>query len=250
MADWLTDAKAHALAEYPRECCGVLIVFKGREQYRPCRNTATSPGDHFVMSAEDYAEAEDAGGVTAVVHSHPDTAARPSEADRVACEASGLPWYIVSVLRDGGAPTAVEVHRFEPCGYEAPLVGRTFHHGVLDCYTLIQDWYARERGITLPHFERRDGWWDDGHSDLYTEHFREAGFEPVSGEPQPGDVLLMQIQSGNRVPNHAGIYLGDGVMLHHMAGRLSSRDVWGGWYRDCTRLIVRYAGAKLASTSD
>ncbi|PXV60652.1 NlpC/P60 family protein [Dyella jiangningensis] len=158
------------------------------------------------------------------------------------CEESGLVWLIVSVCRDlDGPPVAGEIHQIRPCGYQAPLVGRSFHHGVLDCYTLVRDFYARELGIELPDFARPDGWWDDGHSRLYMDNFRAAGFEPVPEGAllERGDIILMAIRSGNDTPNHAGVYLGDSQMLHHMYGRLSSRDVYGGWYRECTRLVVR-----------
>ena len=83
--------------------------------------------------------------------------ARPSEGDRVACEASGLPWYIVAVAKDDdGTITAGEVNRIAPEGYQAPLVGRPFHHGTLDCYGLMRDWYRLEWGLELPDFPRRD----------------------------------------------------------------------------------------------
>lgn len=242
MPETLEEIRAHGLAEYPREACGLVCIVKGRERYMRCRNLASSAAEQFILSPEDYANADEQGEIIAVVHSHPDVAARPSEADRVACEASGLPWLIVSVCRDLDAPpVAGEIHQFHPCGYEAPLVGRSFHHGVLDCYTLIRDFYARELGVALPDFERSDGWWNDGHSHLYMDNFRAAGCQPIAeGTPlERGDIILMAIRSGNDTPNHAGVYLGDGLMLHHMYGRLSSRDVYGGWYRECTRLVVR-----------
>lgn len=246
---WLDDFRTHALLEYPHECCGLQVVVKGRERYFGCRNIGETASDRFVLSPEDYARVEDQGEITAICHSHPDVSARPSEADRVSCEASGLPWYIASVTRDlDAAPAVAEVHRFEPCGYVAPLVGRQFVHGVLDCFTLVRDFYSRELGIRLQDFERRDGWWNDGHSSLYLDNFRAAGCEPIpEDEPmQRGDIVLMEIRSRNRVPNHAGVYLGDGLILQHLYGRLSSRDVYGGWLKERTRLIVRYVGAKLA----
>jgi cell wall-associated NlpC family hydrolase len=148
----------------------------------------------------------------------------------------------VSVGVVNGAPQAGCIVTFSPSGYRAPLVGRQFSHGVLDCYQLIVDWYQQERGITLKQFPRVDGWWDDGSSDLYTAGFESAGFVRISDgeQPQPGDGILMQIRSKNGVPNHAAIYLGDGLMLHHLHGRLSSRDIYGGYYQEVTRAIVRY----------
>lgn len=233
--------RAHAAEAFPRECCGLVTVIKGRERYVPCTNAAQGT-EHFVLPAEEYAAAEEKGEILAIVHSHPNAPAQPSQADRVACEASGLPWHIVRVGLVDGAPQAGEMVMIEPCGYQAPLVGREFSHGVLDCYQLIVDWYARERGITLKQFARPDGWWDDGKSDLYTEGFPQAGFRKLAeGEPvEVGDVILMQIRSKNMVPNHAAIYLGDGLMLHHLYGRLSSRDQYGGMWSEATRAILRY----------
>jgi len=54
----------------------------------------------------------------------------------------------------------------------------------------------------------------------------------------------MQIRSKNGVPNHAGIYLGDGLMLHHMYGRLSRKDTYGGYWREMTRGVARHAQAR------
>jgi proteasome lid subunit RPN8/RPN11 len=228
---WRDQALQHAQQEAPREACGLVVVVKGREVYRPCRNTAMGD-DQFGIDPEDYAEAEDRGEVVAVVHSHPNGAPLPSEADLVGCEASGLEWHIVAL------PSAAW-HSFKPTGYRAPLVGRQFVHGVLDCYAIVRDWYAQERGVTLPDFERHDDWWLRG-GDLYRDNFRRAGFETCD-ELHPGAVLLMQIASP--VPNHAAIYLGDDTILHHVHGRLSSRDVFGGYWRKATVMVLKHAGS-------
>ena len=242
MSPGTVDAiRAHAVADYPREACGLIAVIKGRERYIPCRNMARTPSEHFILAPEDYANADEQGELVAVVHSHPDVPARPSEADRVACEASGLPWVIVAVQRgDDGAVSAGDLVEIRPDGYQAPLVGRPFAHGVLDCYSLVRDFYDRELGIDLPDFPREDGWWDrDG--DLYMQNFRAAGCQPISGPMQRGDIILMAIRA--RVANHAAVYLGDGLMLHHLYGRLSSRDVYGGMWAEKTILVVRHRGA-------
>lgn len=236
--------EAHAIEEYPRECCGLVVLRKGRERYVRCRNIAATPEDHFVLAPDDYAAAEAQGEVTAIVHSHPDMPARPSEGDRVACEHHGVPWAIVSVLGGDGPPRVADTSLIAPSGYQAPLVGRQWAHGVLDCWALVRDWFGRERGVELPDPPRADGWWDDGSSDLYgAAAMRGAGFLPVdTAELAAGDVILMQIRSGNRVPNHAAVYLGDGLILHHLYGRLSSRDVYGGYWAEVTRSLWRYAG--------
>lgn len=243
------EFRQHAEQEYPRECCGLIAVVKGKEKYFPCNNKSSNK-DHFVLDPKDYANAEDQGEILAVCHSHVDFPATASQADRVSCEASQLIWHIVRVDKEADTITSKEIVTIQPNGYIAPLVGRTFHHGVLDCYAIVRDWYKEVKGITLEDFERADGWWDDKVSNLYLDNFQKAGFKDIgtagnpSQEMQPeiGDVILMQIRSKNNVPNHAGVYIGDGMILHHLHGRLSSRDVYGGYLLENTRKIIRYYG--------
>ena len=97
-------------------------------------------------------------------------------------------------------------------------------------------------GITLSQYERDDNWWDNG-QDLYSlERLRAEGFELIDGEPRRGDMILMQVRSP--VPNHAGVYLGDDLMLHHLYGRLSEKAVYGGMWAERTRYIVRHREAR------
>jgi proteasome lid subunit RPN8/RPN11 len=226
-------ALEHARADYPREACGLLVIRKGREVYARCRNIGVGT-DQFVIHPEDYAAADIQGEIVGVVHSHPGMSPEPSQADRVACEASGLPWHIV------GFPSEDWV-RIEPTGFVAPLVGREWSHGVLDCYSLVRDWFRSERGVLLPNFARFDDWWKRGEN-LYLDNFAQVGFEAVNFADlrslQPGDCFLMQVASP--VPNHAAVYLGDGLILHHLQGRLSSRDVYGGYWQKVTTHVLKY----------
>ena len=222
------DICAHAEQEYPRESCGLVVIRKGRQRYVPIKNIADH-NEHFVMSAEDQVMAEDMGEVVAVVHSHPNLPPIPSQADLVGCERSGLPWLIVNW------PTGV-MYEFKPTGYKPPLYGRQFAHGVLDCYTWIQAYYGETLAIVLPDFVHQDEWWLKGQN-LYLEGFESAGFVQVD-TPQQHDGLLMRM--GSPVPNHGAVFLGDGCIGHHHMGRLSSRDVYGGWYEKITTHILRH----------
>jgi proteasome lid subunit RPN8/RPN11 len=53
--------EAHAIGEYPREACGLLVRAGRKEIYVPCRNIASTPNEHFRLAPEDYAAAEDRG---------------------------------------------------------------------------------------------------------------------------------------------------------------------------------------------
>lgn len=224
----INEIKLHAEKEYPRESCGVVIVVKGKYRYIACRNIADNDL-HFIINPEDWSKAEDIGTPVLIVHSHPNIPPIPSQADLVSCELTGLPWLIINW------PTGA-LYQFEPEGYKAPLIGREFSHGILDCFTLIQDYYYEELGIRLETPYREDKWWEKGQN-LYLDNAAKWGFIEVS-EPKKHDVLLMQVASS--VPNHGVIWLGDGNIMQHQTGRLSSRDVYGGWYRKITTHIFRH----------
>lgn len=247
----IEDASAHALAEYPRESCGVILATEAGLEYVACRNLSASPNEHFRLSPTDWEAAEARGEIVGVVHSHPDVAARPSEGDLVACEATQLPWWLVGVRKDPGeAPVVTEVYSWEPTGYEAPLVGRAFHYGVLDCWALVRDYYARVKGIELPAFDHGpDGWWQDRDPENTFSPYEDpanmeaAGFVRIDGKPtKEGDVIVMQVRSASTKPNHVGVLLDPnrGTMLHHLYGQLSDRVVYGGYWQEVTRYILRH----------
>ena len=222
---------AYAQACDPKEMCGLIHVVKGRKRFYACNNIAATPDEHFVMDPANYAAAEDLGEIVAVVHSHPTTRPVPSVADQISCNNTGLPWMIVN-------PKTEEWGQCEPTVFELPYVGREFAFGVVDCYSLCRDWYKREMGLELDDFPRRDRFWERGEN-LYLNSYSSQGFRRIPFEDLAyGDAILMQL--GSELPNHAAIYLGDQQILHHVQGRLSSRDVYGGYYVKNTAMVLRH----------
>lgn len=226
------DVFAHAEQEQPNECCGLAVIVKGRLKYFPCKNL--SSGDQFLIDPEDYANAEDKGEIVGICHSHVYIAPEPSQADKVMCERTGLPWLIVNY------PTkAYKI--VQPEGYEAPLVGRTFAYGVLDCYELVRDYYKQTLGIELSSYDTEESWWKKGQNH-YEENFEKEGFVKVGysdfKDVKEHDIFLMKVASP--VINHAAIYVGDNKILHHCYKRLSSKDVFGGYWQKSTEYVVRH----------
>lgn len=226
----IAAAEKHARAEFPREACGLVVVKRGRRVYVPCANSAKAPEEHFSIAPEEFAAAEEQGEVVGVFHSHPNASADPSTADLQACNASGVAWHILAL------PSGVW-NTVAPKTVSMPLYGREFSHGSCDCYGFVRDWYAQELGIQLDEFKREDEWWRKGQN-LYVDNFASQGMYVVTdGSLEVGDIVLMQVLSN--VPNHAAIYLGGDVIGHHLYGRLSGRDVYGGYYKKHTTHVLR-----------
>lgn len=227
----LEQIYTHAESTAPKECCGLVYIHNGREKYHPCNNLATGD-DHFVIDPKDYIFVEEKGEITKIVHSHPRTNPKPSQPDLVGIEQTQLPWVIVNPLTHQHTETF-------PSGYEAPYVGREFCAGVLDCLSIIIDYHKRELNIEIPNYDRQDKWWLRG-QDLYRDLYKDAGFvkKDSEAELEIHDTIIMFSEAD--VPNHAAIYLGEGKILHHVQGRLSSRDIYGGYWLKNTWAVLRH----------
>ena len=231
MIEWKDVALKHAKAEFPNESCGLVVVIKGRERYWPCKNL-TKGFEQFYLNPDDYAKADSAGEIVAVVHSHPVSKPVPSQADLVSLETTELPWYIVQ------SKTGEWSDAIYPTGYKAPLIGRRWHWNVMDCWTLVRDWYHQE-GLKVRDFNRPPTPEEFEANPLFESSFEAAGFHVVPKEKMKyGDGVLMALNS--KKLNHVGVYIGDQMLLHHVRQRLSSRDIYGGWLQKQTGLVVRH----------
>lgn len=224
-AEVIAAIQADAIARFPQEACG-LVTTAG---YEPFPNIHETPETQFAMPDAALARLA-AGDVLAVVHSHPDGPLAPSAEDQRQQSATALPWGIVST--DGVTASA-------PLWWgdgipDVPIEGRDFRWGPSgtdgkgDCYALVRDWYRRERGLVLRDYAR-DGAWQQDHPLLYEQGWQAEGFRPIAEDSlQPGDAVLFAIRSQDR-PNHAGIYLGAGILLHHLQNRLAERTTLAFW---------------------
>ena len=93
-------ALVHAKEEVPKESVGLVHIVEGRERYFRCKNQAEDPEITFCLDPRDYLKCETQGEVVAIIHSHPDASPNPSEPDKVACERSNLPWFIVDPVSE------------------------------------------------------------------------------------------------------------------------------------------------------
>jgi proteasome lid subunit RPN8/RPN11 len=220
-AEFEKDIRKHALREFPKESCGLITPYG----YIACKNIAEKPEDHFEISWDEIAP--HSGRILAYVHSHKWDSKGPGKSDMEGQIATNLPWGIILC---SGETTKGPFYWGDMLECP-PMLNREFRHGPSgtdgrgDCYALIKDWYKVNRNIILPEFPRDDHWWEevkDKNDNLYMNGFKKAGFERITTELQEGDVILMQDRKF-QVINHAGIYLGNNIVLHHREGKLSGR---------------------------
>ena len=241
----------HAWGEYPNECCGVIV----NGIYYSCTNIATNPASTFEIDPAELAALSESGDVGAIVHSHPNGEPIPSEIDKIQMGLHGVDWVIVGLGESITGAKYCDIRNHKPQTYQSPLLGRDYHHGVQDCYSLVRDYYQRELDIDLPDFARVDEWWENAnHEPLYENNFAKAGFEVITdGTLQKHDVILCRVGRTHHI-NHALIFVGDGnltsentadcmgncLVLHHPHSRLSVREIYGESWQKRTALIVRH----------
>ena len=74
-------------------------------------------------------------------------------------------------------------------------------------------------------------------AELISSIAEKAGFTKVQ-DLKEHDVILMAL--GSTIVNHAAVYIGDNKVLQHCTNRLSSRDVYGGYWQKNTHCVVRH----------
>lgn len=228
----------HAKEVYPQECCGVVTQKSRVQRYHRIDNVHPDPENHFMMDVSQYAEVMDSDQeIIAIAHSHTGDGATtlPSAHDTCMCDEMQITWVIVS-LPEG------DMRFVEPA--TRPLTGRPWALGSYDCWGLIMAWH-KQHGVNLRDFRKPYEWWKPEHGEnLYQDNYLSEGFIPSPDQemPRPGDMVIFQLQS--EVWNHAGIYLGDNQLLHHMQGKLSKIDVYSGWYQEHAKMICRHKDLK------
>ena len=224
--------KQHVEREYPNEACGLIVDTGKIQKYIPCNNISDKPTEHFEISPEEQLEAEKQGEIIMIIHSHPDVPKLvPSEFDRIQCDHSGIEWGIMSYPDGDFCTISPRINR--------DYTGRQWLLGHADCWSLIRDYYKREYDIKLNNYSVDREWWESGKENLYDDNWQTEGFIEVNlQEIKAGDIIMMRINAS--VTNHAAIYIGDNLILHHLYGQLSSRIPYGKYFRDRTVRIVRH----------
>ncbi len=227
----------YATEEYPNEACAFII----NNELVKVANISNNPTEEFELTLQDsllYIKAQ------GFIHSHPNGPYHPSATDMQAQMNCKIPFGIMTCTIDS-ASTAIWIH---DDNLNIPLQERPFVHGIFDCYEIPRAYMWQSKKIKLPQIPRDNEWWNakklkEGGiipaQNLYLENFEKAGYKVLGkdDELKEGDGILMNIQTN--VVSHAGIYLGNGLILHHLRDRISKIDHAASW-KKYFHTVVRY----------
>jgi proteasome lid subunit RPN8/RPN11 len=225
----INEAIIYCKTKYPEEACGFIL----ENEFIPVENIAEDKEKTFMVNPKTYREYDEV--IQAIVHSHANYP-HVSKLDMIQQIESGVPWGLIA-LKNGAVDKVVFWgDQLEPY----PLISREFVHGVHDCYGLMRDWH-RLNGKIIPDYPRENLWWETQPS-MLEDLCNDAGFYHIDGPNlEVGDIIFMKVLAG--VTNHSAVYIGDGLMIHHLYGRLSRREPVVRWRRYITGYL-RFFGDK------
>lgn len=235
----MNAVKSHAESSFPEECCGLIVKSeKPRHEYLPGLNISPEPKLNFRLDIQSTLAGRPYDSIEAIVHSHVDETTEFSDADIESCNQIDIPFILYSLPKD-------HFSVYMPDTQLVPLIGRKFHWGILDCYSLVKDAYELELGIKLSNYPRLGemGIWMSDDWDQIDKYFEDEGFKELTGNYRlkKYDVILMATSKNPLKPTHMALYWDESKssMIHHLAHRLSEETVYGGYWSDITVKVVR-----------
>lgn len=237
--EYLTKTMRAKIARYSlsdpyKESCG-LILREGRKYIATSsKNISPVPEDSFAIPHSILHWAMSRQKLVAIWHSHPQPCEIGlSELDKLISEKLKVDCVAYDMER-----REFMVH--SPVGYEVPYVGRPFVVGVFDCWSLVRDWFSREKNIHLEdithecrdvgtgmQFLRMVAKRDAENIFSFQSHLEARGFRSMPlAQAAHGDVFLMTYEN-IKSPLHVALYLGGQRVLHHPENALSLEEHYG-----------------------
>jgi cell wall-associated NlpC family hydrolase len=126
------------------------------------------------------------------------------------------------------------------------LLGVAYDEGDHDCYGLALRFYRDVYGLDIPDYARSMEFFQKK-VNLIAAFLADSGFT-VQDIPldrlEPGDGLLLSVPAswmgGMPEVNHVGVYVGNGMFLHHLYQRPSAEDAFDIRWMRRVRAVVRH----------
>jgi proteasome lid subunit RPN8/RPN11 len=208
--------------------CEAVVAVLRDGSWRELENVAKDTRYAFELREEDHLDLV-AEPPLALIHSHCNGLAIPSDLDTRSQLATGWTWGIVAVHGDSQG-NVFHVAYPEFWGDEvpiAPLLGRTYLWGIRDCYTLVRDYYRLEghQLANLPRVLEPNRYPVGSPQRAQFKHGIAALgiFDPIPrAERRRGDAFTFVDNLGQ--PAHCGVFMGMGRYLHQARDRTSCEE--------------------------
>lgn len=131
------------------------------------------------------------------------------------------------------------------------LIGLDFEEGWQDCYTLARRYYSEVMGLDMRDYARPSNWYLYPGFDFFDRLFPEEGFRQATTNPGDivvGDALLMAM-GRTHTSNHIAVYVGRGMILHHLTGQKSRLDPYNLKWRERVTRVLRHPSYELSFES-
>ena len=232
MQDYLDKFKNYAQTSPFREVCGLVVD----STFYPCNNISTDDNS-FVIDPIDYIKYSSLGKIEYICHSHLGKSSKATPSDIYSANKSTVPWVIYAVESDSFTT-------YTPNSSTVELLGRPYHFGVLDCFSIISDIYESELGIIINRPFVLSEEWFKHEVNYFEDHALENNFFKVKDNSlNKYDVILFK--AGNsKVPNHSGVKYDGNTFIHHVFNRLSTREIFGGYWNKCAIAVYRHEELK------
>lgn len=204
--------KAHAEESRPHECGGIIVKNSFGLIAERCKNISPTPEKHCLLSRDEIISKSKGSELVYFYHSHPDGETDDfSWEDKYVSEKLKLKLILYCSKNES-------FKIYKPRGWIAPLVGRDYRLGVFEDSELVEDYYRKYLNTRFAKIAISTSETAKTVSSLeeMINLIIKSGFKFVK-DLKKHDLLAL----GEENEEHLGIYLGNGIVLHHPHGEKS-----------------------------
>lgn len=227
--------KKKSLEDSPNETCGFIVEENNEFKCIPTTNIAKNKQINFEISGIDFLNIKSKYNIIAIYHSHTNDFEDFSEQDKKCAEAMNCD-LVLYFIRD-------DIFKvYEPLNKKNnKYIGRYFELGKYDCFSLVKDFYEKEKKIILNYDKNI---YSQNLESMNVENealkfYEKNNLKQVSiNEIKSHDILLMDSFILNKA-KHFAIYLGNDKILHQPLFGFSKIDNYCNFYKRHTAYAFR-----------
>lgn len=226
----------HASSSPGKEVCGFVILSDDLIPYtEESINENPKPEDSFSISPAKFLNNKLSKNILGIYHSHTKHSEFPSEHDKIASEATGVPYLIYSLVTK-------KFFLYYPESYEPTnLLGRPYVKGFYECTCILKDYFISNLNNNITTWN--ENYWlpesDQEANKLLLNILNDNLIELNKKDNiQKHDIIVFELREGKRF--HVGIYLGNDYFVHQPMHGLSSNQLFDERWQSKVKHVYRH----------